>query len=306
MRKIRCADCGKSYDYDVDDFCPRCGSFNPPPDSGATRLEQELLARFQRPGSGSASAEKSAGRATARTVSYHPTYGSGPDLRKGKAHSARINDCGACDPRRKKSGVKGLVILVVVLVILFIGAPLIEAAVEQIVGTVYSFTDSFGSVEENYGGTAEEAIWSDAVAVLPEGWYESYDTFTLSSGQQISVGDAWEPWLPDSFMDQHPGTRCVAVALWVLGEPGDSYTRPVDGYIPVALMTEDGTFYLPEELPPDVEEECGLDSLSLADGTADEELFGYSFYFLPENAADQELTAVVMDEENVYVSIGVE
>ena len=32
MRKIQCADCGKHYDYDVDDFCPRCGSFNPPPD----------------------------------------------------------------------------------------------------------------------------------------------------------------------------------------------------------------------------------------------------------------------------------
>ena len=37
MRNIRCADCGKKYDYDVDDFCPRCGSFNPPPDSGASR-----------------------------------------------------------------------------------------------------------------------------------------------------------------------------------------------------------------------------------------------------------------------------
>lgn len=30
MRKIRCYDCGKSYDFDVDDFCPRCGAFNQP------------------------------------------------------------------------------------------------------------------------------------------------------------------------------------------------------------------------------------------------------------------------------------
>ncbi len=30
MRKIRCADCGKSYDYDDDAFCPRCGAFNQP------------------------------------------------------------------------------------------------------------------------------------------------------------------------------------------------------------------------------------------------------------------------------------
>jgi len=31
MRKIRCAACGKSYDYDEDAFCPKCGAFNQPP-----------------------------------------------------------------------------------------------------------------------------------------------------------------------------------------------------------------------------------------------------------------------------------
>jgi len=30
MRKIRCYDCGKRYDYDIDDFCPKCGSFTQP------------------------------------------------------------------------------------------------------------------------------------------------------------------------------------------------------------------------------------------------------------------------------------
>jgi len=30
MRKIRCHECGKSYDFDVDDFCPKCGAFNQP------------------------------------------------------------------------------------------------------------------------------------------------------------------------------------------------------------------------------------------------------------------------------------
>lgn len=30
MRKVRCYDCGKSYDFDVEDFCPRCGAFNQP------------------------------------------------------------------------------------------------------------------------------------------------------------------------------------------------------------------------------------------------------------------------------------
>lgn len=30
MRKIRCYECGKSYDFDLDDFCPKCGAFNQP------------------------------------------------------------------------------------------------------------------------------------------------------------------------------------------------------------------------------------------------------------------------------------
>lgn len=30
MRKIRCYECGKSYDFDIDDFCPKCGAFNQP------------------------------------------------------------------------------------------------------------------------------------------------------------------------------------------------------------------------------------------------------------------------------------
>ncbi len=30
MRKIRCSACGKTYDYDDDAFCPKCGAFNQP------------------------------------------------------------------------------------------------------------------------------------------------------------------------------------------------------------------------------------------------------------------------------------
>ncbi len=30
MRRVRCYECGKRYDFDVDDFCPRCGAFNQP------------------------------------------------------------------------------------------------------------------------------------------------------------------------------------------------------------------------------------------------------------------------------------
>lgn len=30
MRKVQCYECGKRYDFDVDDFCPKCGAFNQP------------------------------------------------------------------------------------------------------------------------------------------------------------------------------------------------------------------------------------------------------------------------------------
>ena len=30
MRRLRCYECGKIYDFDQDDFCPKCGAFNQP------------------------------------------------------------------------------------------------------------------------------------------------------------------------------------------------------------------------------------------------------------------------------------
>lgn len=30
MRRVVCHDCGKRYDFDAEDFCPKCGAFNPP------------------------------------------------------------------------------------------------------------------------------------------------------------------------------------------------------------------------------------------------------------------------------------
>ena len=32
--RLVCSECKKVYDYDVDDFCPRCGAYNPPPKAG--------------------------------------------------------------------------------------------------------------------------------------------------------------------------------------------------------------------------------------------------------------------------------
>ena len=46
MRRVKCEDCGKVYDFDTDDFCPRCGAFTFPKgdrigtDSSVVRVEE--------------------------------------------------------------------------------------------------------------------------------------------------------------------------------------------------------------------------------------------------------------------------
>ena len=35
MTRLQCEECGKSYIYEEDDFCPRCGAYNQPPRAGA-------------------------------------------------------------------------------------------------------------------------------------------------------------------------------------------------------------------------------------------------------------------------------
>lgn len=38
MKKVRCYDCHKTYDYDQDPFCPHCGAFNQPPRARRTAV----------------------------------------------------------------------------------------------------------------------------------------------------------------------------------------------------------------------------------------------------------------------------
>ena len=36
--RLVCSECRKSYDYDVDDFSPRCGAYNQPPKAVSTAV----------------------------------------------------------------------------------------------------------------------------------------------------------------------------------------------------------------------------------------------------------------------------
>lgn len=43
MRKVRCGECGRRYDFDVDDFCPKCGAFNQPPRSSRIGADGQVV-----------------------------------------------------------------------------------------------------------------------------------------------------------------------------------------------------------------------------------------------------------------------
>ena len=34
MTRLKCEECGRSYWYEEDDFCPKCGAYNQPPKTG--------------------------------------------------------------------------------------------------------------------------------------------------------------------------------------------------------------------------------------------------------------------------------
>ncbi len=43
MQKVRCYECGKRYDFDVDDFCPRCGAFTLPTQKTAEKQQSAAM-----------------------------------------------------------------------------------------------------------------------------------------------------------------------------------------------------------------------------------------------------------------------
>ena len=43
VRKVRCHECGKVYNFDAEDFCPRCGAFTQPPKSTAIDADGSVI-----------------------------------------------------------------------------------------------------------------------------------------------------------------------------------------------------------------------------------------------------------------------
>ncbi len=251
MPCIICRDCGRRYDYDKDDFCPKCGSFNPPPDSDATRLEQEMLARFQ---TGQQNQQRAAQNRPGRG---HPTRGSMPEAGRGR-HAGRIRDCAACEepagPRRKRAAARAVLALV---------------AAAALLGACLALWRTAGSGPLSVPPQARaHALW---------------ETFSIS-GMEVTVEDAWAVEGVQALSEQFGfPPRCVAVDLWVEGGQvlrGKRFPAPY-------LILSDGTTVCAVDGDPVLSRklsEYGVYDVTLSDAQWDDPLYGQLVFFLPAGA----------------------
>lgn len=284
MRTIRCKDCGKRYDYDKDDFCPKCGAYNPPADSGATQLERELLSRFE---TGQRNQTRAKEQARARqqqprrtppdtagqgaSPGSHPAYGGTPELRR-QTHSSRIQGCAACEepPRRGKAPLV-IVVIVLVLVALFSVGGLLVSLVQE------AYYDALFSLSEPAPEPSLPAAEGDV-------FHETWEYFPLS-GAEASIEDSW--WIPleETSRYYQEGYDCLAVDVWITGG-----TQREDVYFDTpCILLPDGTALCLDDDPflaRALEQEYGVYAVSLRDCQWEDPLYGSFLFFVPQGEED--------------------
>ena len=165
MRKVTCASCGRPYDYDSDDFCPKCGSYNPPPDRAGARPAQAPPARVS-------AASKDRPRPAAqpktppvgpRTVSYGGPQGGTPWEEP--------------PARRQRSPLKLLVLVLVSLFLLCIVLPFV-------LGLMLNLSEAFAGRRPEPGAVAQ--------AEPAGGTHALWEPFSIHGTQQVTVEDPWE------------------------------------------------------------------------------------------------------------------
>lgn len=292
MRRIRCKDCGKSYDYDKDDFCPKCGAYNPPADSGATQLERELLSRFE---TGQQNQNRAKTRAQARvqetprrtpprtgqatpragktapTAAFHPTYGSTPEIGRQK-HSGRIQGCAACEEPVKRSKAP-LVILIVAVVILFV-AVAVGLAVTMVRDAILDSGFGYSYLEP----TARPEPASGEV------WHGTWTDFYVN-GAAVSVEDSWRLELDEGSRYYREGYDCLLVDVWITGG-----TPQEDLLIdtPCVLLSDGTEIPLADDafLARSMKNDYGVYAVSLRDCQWEDPLYGSFLFFVPEDEED--------------------
>ena len=256
MRKVTCASCGRPYDYDSDDFCPKCGSYNPPPDRAGARPAQAPPARVS-------AASKDRPRPAAqpktppvgpRTVSYGGPQGGTPWEEP--------------PARRQRSPLKLLVIVLVSLFLLCIVLPCV-------LGLMLNLSEAFAGRRPEPGAVAQ--------AEPAGGTHALWEPFSIHGTQQVTVEDPWEVDLTYVPLARREGFRCLAVDLWVEGgERRDDLT-----FFPAELRLEDGTALLAEDDASLARQlkDAGVYLVTLSDAQWEDPLYGQMIFFVPEDAS---------------------
>ena len=267
MRKVTCASCGRPYDYDSDDFCPKCGSYNPPPDRAGARPAQAPPARVS-------AASKDRPRPAAqpqtppvgpRTVSYGGPQGGTPWEEP--------------PARRQRSPLKLLVLVLVSLFLLCIVLPFV-------VGLMLNLSASFAGRRPEPGAVAQ--------AEPAGGTHALWEPFSIHGTQQVTVEDPWEVDLTYVPLARREGFRCLAVDLWVEGgERRDDLT-----FFPAELRLEDGTALLAEDDASLARQlkDAGVYLVTLSDTQWEDPLYGQMIFFVPEDASGGAVLALYEGE----------
>ena len=267
MRKVTCASFGRPYDYDSDDFCPKCGSYNPPPDRAGARPAQAPPARVS-------AASKDRPRPAAqpktppvgpRTVSYGGPQGGTPWEEP--------------PARRQRSPLKLLVLVLVSLFLLCIVLPFV-------LGLMLNLSEAFAGRRPEPGAVAQ--------AEPAGGTHALWEPFSIHGTQQVTVEDPWEVDLTYVPLARREGFRCLAVDLWVEGgERRDDLT-----FFPAELRLEDGTALLAEDdasLALQLKD-AGVYLVTLSDAQWEDPLYGQMIFFVPEDASGGAVLALYEGE----------
>ena len=267
MRKVTCASCGRPYDYDSDDFCPKCGSYNPPPDRAGARPAQAPPARVS-------AASKDRPRPAAqpktppvgpRTVSYGGPQGGTPWEEP--------------PARRQRSPLKLLVLVLVSLFLLCIVLPFV-------LGLMLNLSEAFAGRRPEPGAVAQ--------AEPAGGTHALWEPFSIHGTQQVTVEDPWEVDLTYVPLARREGFRCLAVDLWVEGgERRDDLT-----FFPAELRLEDGTALLAEDDASLARKlkDAGVYLVTLSDAQWEDPLYGQMIFFVPEDASGGAVLALYEGE----------
>ena len=263
MRKVTCASCGRPYDYDSDDFCPKCGSYNPPPDRAGARPAQAPPARVS-------AASKDRPRPAAqpktppvgpRTVSYGGPQGGTPWEEP--------------PARRQRSPLKLLVLVLVSLFLLCIVLPFV-------LGLMLNLSEAFAGRRPEPGAVAQ--------AEPAGGTHALWEPFSIHGTQQVTVEDPWEVDLTYVPLARREGFRCLAVDLWV---EGGELT-----FFPAELRLEDGTALLAEDDASLARQlkDAGVYLVTLSDAQWEDPLYGQMIFFVPEDASGGAVLALYEGE----------